>query len=283
MPWIRYNDTTKLYEIAATEGGAYTNLALDAGQIVQGRLVLPNASNSQIALGTLEFQGFADRNVLVNNNVYYDGAWKLRTTGYGNVFQMVNGVYYFMTAPTGTGGTTPTLANILALDRGDAAIPYLATFSGPIRERGRTAGIGEWITYTPSWTSQSNPQPSLGNGTLSGRYSRLGKTVFFDIWIFHGSTTTWGTGVLYWSLPITANGTLYASTGTVFSRLGGGGTPYFYSGVCQIYDTSKIAIQYNTAAVGAGYGSGNFAGATTLPNTPGAGDYIYMSGKYVEA
>lgn len=59
---------------------------------------------------------------------------------------------------------------------------------------------GIWQTYTPVWGS-SGTQPALGNGTLTGRYSILGKTCFAFMELTIGSTTTFGTGDYTLSLP----------------------------------------------------------------------------------
>jgi hypothetical protein len=62
---------------------------------------------------------------------------------------------------------------------------------------------GTWAAYTPAWTS-SGTAPAIGNGTISGRFSQLGKTVFYKISVVAGSTTTFGTGTYFFSLPVTA-------------------------------------------------------------------------------
>lgn len=58
--------------------------------------------------------------------------------------------------------------------------------------------------YTPVWTA-SVANPTLGNGTLTGRYYRLGKQVRAIIKLQFGTTTTGGTGTWSFSLPFTAN------------------------------------------------------------------------------
>jgi hypothetical protein len=53
---------------------------------------------------------------------------------------------------------------------------------------------GAWTPYTPtmSWT--------LGNGTLTGKYCRMGRAIFFDILLVLGSTTT-ASGNLTFGVP----------------------------------------------------------------------------------
>jgi hypothetical protein len=60
-------------------------------------------------------------------------------------------------------------------------------------------GFG-WQAYTPSWTSNGT-QPSLGNGTISGRYIVIGNLCIAHFRLIMGSTTTFGTGAYLISLP----------------------------------------------------------------------------------
>ena len=56
-----------------------------------------------------------------------------------------------------------------------------------------------WTAYTPTWTASVDP--TLGNGTLVGRYSRRGNLVVAALRLTWGSTTDAGTGAWYFSLP----------------------------------------------------------------------------------
>jgi hypothetical protein len=61
-----------------------------------------------------------------------------------------------------------------------------------------TAGYTD--TYTPVWTT-SGTAPALGNGTLTGRFYRYDKFIFFSVAFTAGSTTTFGTGNFQFSTP----------------------------------------------------------------------------------
>ena len=63
---------------------------------------------------------------------------------------------------------------------------------------------GAWRSYTPSWTA-SSINPSIGNGSLEGWYKVVGKTCFVRGNIVMGSTTTFGSGEWYVSMPFTAS------------------------------------------------------------------------------
>jgi hypothetical protein len=57
-----------------------------------------------------------------------------------------------------------------------------------------------WDSWTPTWSCSVNP-PSLGNGTLTGSYHQVGKTVDFRMRFVAGSTTTFGEGLWGFTMP----------------------------------------------------------------------------------
>lgn len=54
--------------------------------------------------------------------------------------------------------------------------------------------FGAWTSYTPSWLAEGGAAPTLGNGTLTGRYLKVGRTVDFVLQLTWGSTTAPGGG-----------------------------------------------------------------------------------------
>lgn len=77
-----------------------------------------------------------------------------------------------------------------------------------------------WQTYTPIWAA-STANPSIGNGSIRGRYMRLGKMVHVQAWVGPGSTTTFGTGFYSISLPIAAKDGWFSGSGNPFGMGGG--------------------------------------------------------------
>jgi hypothetical protein len=71
-----------------------------------------------------------------------------------------------------------------------------------------------WTAYTPTITADGGGF-SLNNGTLTGRYKQLGKTVFFSLKFVFGSTTSTGTGHWNFSLPVTAYDANFTFTATI--------------------------------------------------------------------
>ena len=60
---------------------------------------------------------------------------------------------------------------------------------------------GFWADYTPTWTA-TGTSPTLGNGSLIGRYARFGKTVIASGRLTIGSSTTVaGSSFWFFDLP----------------------------------------------------------------------------------
>lgn len=64
-----------------------------------------------------------------------------------------------------------------------------------------------WTSFTPVWSS-SGTAPAIGNGSIVGRYMKIGRTVHAVIRMTCGATTTYGTGSYSWTLPFTASNTI---------------------------------------------------------------------------
>lgn len=79
------------------------------------------------------------------------------------------------------------------------------------------APSGAWKSYTPAWEAVTT-NPTLGNGTLTGRYIQLGQTVHFRINLVIGSTSELGLGSWMMGLP-TAHANGWGSPiGSVYAR-----------------------------------------------------------------
>jgi hypothetical protein len=77
--------------------------------------------------------------------------------------------------------------------------------SGNVFISGSTNAINtSWNSYTPVWTAASS-NPVIGNGSIEGWYKVIGKTCFVRGNIVMGTTTTFGSGEWYVSMPFTAS------------------------------------------------------------------------------
>ena len=102
---------------------------------------------------------------------------------------------------------------------------------------------GVWQSYTPVWTAATT-NPSIGNGTLSGRYCLIGKTVLAAIYVLFGSTTSAGTGAYSFTYPINPDNLNYVVGNWVVRDIGG--SPY----VGNVYaSSSTFALYYNNSYV----------------------------------
>lgn len=69
----------------------------------------------------------------------------------------------------------------------------------------RVEGAAAWTAYTPVLTTGgAGADPVVGNGSLTGRYARIGNLVFFRVNWTAGTTTNRGVGYLEVSLPVPA-------------------------------------------------------------------------------
>lgn len=141
----------------------------------------------------------------------------------------------------------------------------------------RVDSLGLWRTYTPAWTS-TGTQPSVGNGTMTGRYCQVGKRLFVQIKFVAGSTTTFGTGDYRLSLPIPANAAtpnaipLGAATMTDTGNTERGGIARFIT-------KTTIEILHD----GNGDGIWTTRWGPTSPFTFGNADGVALAGEYEAA
>jgi hypothetical protein len=129
-----------------------------------------------------------------------------------------------------------------------------------------------WTAYTPQWTAASS-NPAINNGTIEGYYKVVGKTCFVRGNIAMGSTTTFGTGEWYVSMPFTASHadailmtvTLLDNTTAWYNAIMAGARAGF---------NHKAPIQYQT--------TGGTAGDVnaTAPFTWTNGDRFVWNGSY---
>jgi hypothetical protein len=123
------------------------------------------------------------------------------------------------------------------------------------------AVVGEWISYTPTWTGGS---PAIGNGTLTGQYRRVGSNMECQISIRSGTTTTYGSGGYTFGIP---------SGHTIdTSKLAGSTTAGVILGSAKAESSTTVytaAVSYNSTTSVLCYSSGGTANwGATVPFTP---------------
>lgn len=129
-----------------------------------------------------------------------------------------------------------------------------------------------WTTYAPAWTAATNPV--IGNGTINGRYQKVGRTVIFEANVFPGSTTTYGSGSWAISLPTTS--ATKSTTSLVQARLYDASAAANYGGVGQVTN-ADTAVRFFASTSGT---------SNIGPSTPfvwAAVDEFRVSGTYEAA
>jgi len=137
--------------------------------------------------------------------------------------------------------------------------------------------LGAWIDYTPTWTG-AFINPVIGNGSIAGRYSLVNKTVTAQILITMGSTTTYGNGAYFFSLPVTAAATLsgYPALGAGWANdVSAGGATTF---TAQVHNsgTTDFSLRYTVA-------SGNGSISHNGPYVWATSDFITATIQYKAA
>jgi hypothetical protein len=137
------------------------------------------------------------------------------------------------------------------------------------------AAQGDWQSYTPTWTADTL-NPSLGNGTISGRWTRIGRTITCVGLLQLGTTSNGGTGLWYISTPVAA-----ANNG--FSLRGTGS--YFHAGDAEYVGVSVIAAGASQIGFVVGNGTTVFTNnvSNTYPVAAGSTCSVYWNITYEAA
>lgn len=181
-----------------------------------------------------------------------------------------------------TDGTTPSWGTVsggpLPSQTGNNG-KYLTTDGTTASWAVVTAGptISDNNNFTPSWTA-AGTAPSLGNGSITGKWHRNGKWMDVDIYMSFGSTTTKGTSDWYFSLPsgYTIDTSYMASsvTGiTVIGSMVANRTGTSDQGGLVVYqDTGKFKL--------VNLGSTTIYWNTTVPVTWASGDQFSIKARF---
>lgn len=122
-----------------------------------------------------------------------------------------------------------------------------------------------WRTYTPSWTAATT-NPTIGNGTISGRYWRSGNTVGFIAQVTAGSTTTFGSGQMRLSWPVTARTSSPDQSCNVF-----------------LFDNSSGQGYMGLCTMGATEGGLNVQGTADLDNITATSPFTFATSDVIRA
>jgi len=126
-----------------------------------------------------------------------------------------------------------------------------------------------WQSYTPTWTAATT-NPSIGNGTLTGRYVVIGKLCTYVLGLVTSTTTTYGSGDWAFSLPINAVNTAGINFyGVAHIRKAGTANYERIAQIAPYLSTSVINLFIDPTQ-----GSNSTKISATVPFTWGNGDSI---------
>lgn len=151
-------------------------------------------------------------------------------SGIGNKYGVIG-------STTFTSGSVTTFNLIPTTDfiaSGVISLSFLSYQSTPV-------GFPTSFNYAVAWQSASNPQPSLSNGTLYGKWIPVGTGIFTKVRLSPGTGTSYGTGAWQWTIPISSVD--QASNVAVESAAGNllnGGTRYALSAFVRTNDMRGI-------------------------------------------
>lgn len=146
--------------------------------------------------------------------------------------------YNFVTGTSfGGGNTTVSMSDTSDYTLANSAItdPYYSLAANPV-------GFPTTFSFIPVWTS-TGTQPSIGNGSISGKYILSEKTIEVNISFTAGSTTTFGTGSYRFSFGVGMSTTV---SPVATCRLLDSGTAY-YTCIGTLASSTSIALQRDTS------------------------------------
>jgi hypothetical protein len=94
------------------------NIGIDGVTSPITSMEFPNkTTNSNLKIGSLEFQGYASNNSHITSNIFFNGTnYKYRANGYGLMTGYYNNMFFVSTAPSGLAGENATLSYVVQID-----------------------------------------------------------------------------------------------------------------------------------------------------------------------
>lgn len=166
----------------------------------------------------------------------------------------------------------------------EGALSYIAAedrydwFTGSVWET--IFSPGPWTPWVPTWGAVTGTQPVLGNGSIAGRYQRIGKTVHFVITLLMGSTSTYPTIQWYITLPFPAMVSVPALIPVFHGRIFDNSVGTAFLATAHAQNPAYMALETQSSVSPA---AGTDVMRQGFPITWATGDAIYFSGTYEAA
>jgi hypothetical protein len=223
-----------------TADGRYVQLA-GSTMNSAARLIFPTlTTNSQLAVGTIETQGYQLNNAWIGENIYYDGSnFRYRATGFAAQVYFVAGAIEFRIYASGTAGVAIGAVTAYQFNPGTALFNNQGTITlgspstyaiqiAAASSVKMSIGVDGTRAYIQSWGLQPLFLNNQGNPVQVGSYFAVGSNYAGgsrndgDI-VSRRSATT---GVYYFG---DSTGTYLYFDGTNFNFSSASGTAYVYS------------------------------------------------------
>jgi len=147
----------------------------------------------------------------------------------------------------------------------------LPSGTGTLATEASVAAVGTWLDWTPSATGHT-----VGNGTVTARYTQVGKLVTFRYLFVLGSTSAISSDFAF-SLPVTAapSNTFLTATGMLYNP----GVD-IYPAFCFYLDTTTVQVRAGNASSVYNYLASLTA---SIPFTWFTGNRVAVNGCYEAA
>jgi hypothetical protein len=159
-----------------------------------------------------------------------------------------------------------------AIDLGEPAGRFKDLYLSGGVYLGGTGSANKLDDYEEGTFTPNLPNVTIGNGTISGVYTKIGSLVMVQIIFIMGSTTTMGGSFLLDNLPFTATATLVNHYGLTGNLLDSGVDNYMAYG--RVNDGTTRGFVYYPQSGSSGSPNASRAVNTTAPFTWGTNDKI---------
>jgi len=200
----------------------------------------------------------------------------------GVAWRLVRTLVIGPTGPAGPEGPASTVPGPLGPTGPTGPTGADSTVTGPTGPTGPAGSfsIVPWTTYTPLWTS-SGTQPTLGNGSLTGRYVSIGATVIGEIRLVAGVTGfSRGSGTYFLSLPTNGVFENLQPVGQVVMRDEGPNITYLGTALFNNNNAGRIELFMHTQTASFDQG---FAATADTPFLFSSNDRILVHFQYESA
>jgi hypothetical protein len=169
---------------------------------------------------------------------------------FGNIYASAAARDAVITAPTEGAMAYLLDVNCLTIYSGAAWVTL-----GPVN--------GDGITYTPTWSG------TLGNGSLTGQYWRIGRLITFRIVLIWGTTTSHASANQTFTAPVATDTGLGVQTHGARAEIS-----------CAAATYGGYSVSTNSTTLNVYLGATNFAITNTNPGTWAASSWIQITGSY---